>query len=372
MVPNHQCSICTRLWCVYEAFVAISMVGEKEMDIHIPWFPRSWALRRTMGFAFISLIVGALAGALVGRFVTQCFLSIGPVTRIGLMYCFWSVLRIAVQKMEGRRITEEKAFLNQTTGAHCRFLVLFECMGVFLFAHVAGHALVMLFKQMCKEMHPIEDGEGLSVSLAIFTFTVSFFAKMYTVVKVYLAATEENMLQFSSVAEARCSCTEDKEHITEQIMGREGQIDVTIKVLAKLGRYNPRVSGKVFLGMSFRMARRGVNVGRAICALMSFSFWLLTNIACGIRSVRSDPEQFIVFLVVMFAPMLCVVCLNSIFKESSIWAINAGFYSGLLFLVCSQFCFPAANCHNFVRTSPAFVLSVLSSWSWRMCFLRRL
>ena len=195
-------------------------------------------------------------------------------------------------------------------------------------------------------------------SLAIFTFTVSFFAKMYTVVKVYLAA-EENMLQFSSVAEARCSCTEDKEHITEQITGREGQIDVTIKVLEKIGRHNPRVSGKVFLGMSFRMARRGVNVGRAICAVMSFSFWLLTDIACGIRSVRSDPEQFIVFLVVMFAPMLRVVCLISIFKESSIWAINAGFCSGLLFLVCSQFCFPAANCHNFVRTSPAFVLSVL-------------
>ena len=98
---------------------------------------------------------------------------------------------------------------------------------------------------------------------------------------------------------------------------------------------------------------------------MSFSFWLLTDIACGIRS---DPEQFIVFLVVMLANVLCVVCLISIFKESSIWAINAGFYSGLLFLVCSQFCFPAANCHNFVRTSPAFVLSVLVMVLADVCF----
>merc|ERR1712136_682531 len=81
-------------------------------------------------------------------------------------------------------------------GAQCRFLVLFECIGVFLFAYVAGHALVMLFQPMCKEMHPVEDGEGLSVSLAIFTFTVSFFAEMYTVVKVYLEATEETCSNF--------------------------------------------------------------------------------------------------------------------------------------------------------------------------------
>ena len=41
VVPNHQCSIYTRLWCVCEAFVAISMLGEKEMAIQIQWFPRS-------------------------------------------------------------------------------------------------------------------------------------------------------------------------------------------------------------------------------------------------------------------------------------------------------------------------------------------
>jgi len=60
--------------------------------------------------------------------------------------------------------------------------------------------------------------------------------------------------------------------------------------------------------------------------------------------------------------MLSVAYLISIFKESSIVAIDAGFFCGLFYMVASEFFFTdsaAIQCGQFMRTLPAFALSFL-------------
>lgn len=60
--------------------------------------------------------------------------------------------------------------------------------------------------------------------------------------------------------------------------------------------------------------------------------------------------------------MLSVGYLISIFKESSIVAIDAGFFWGLFYMVASEFFWTesaAIQCGQFMRTLPAFALSFL-------------
>ena len=364
VVPNHSCSIYTRLWCVYEAYVAIQGVQHRDMDIYTPKYPRPRELVIPLVIGCVAGVFGFVFGVACALRVSLCFWSgirLGPASGLGEVYFTWAVVRVLVRKCELRwRMAEERAWRTRTQHYMERFALLlaFECIGFFFMTFAAGTVIVLLIlPDSAPCVSHLGYGERLTCLLLVVTFTISYLCEIFIVTGSHMAEIEASELHFTSVSHAACTSETDKQRISDQIRDKERDINDTINTLRNVGRYNKRVLRNLHLGLSQRLCRQSVNVGRALCALVSYLFWLLTDIACPGGDFALPAA-----LLVLCVAMLCLSYIINSFKELSIFAIEVGFFSGLFYLVVSQWFYEpeaSSECRQFTHTLPLFVATSL-------------
>jgi len=290
VLPNSRVSIYTRLWCVFEADLAL----QRGLRIVLPWWPKGRELMKaSMPGVFlcvgaIALYAGSPASDLIGKTITM-------------------LLQFPLVQMAYLIFAQVAGWLPRISAWVLLLLVGLQ-LGAWSWVTktaVLGCTPWMRIKDLWEVPLPSALYGLLSVCLASDALVSEALKR------------EADQLTFTTVAEAVCTYERDTLRIREAIRGRETKIDEAVRVLQRVGRYDDTVSLQLARGMSAERARRGVSKIRLsiICCV-----WVLENIERWLDGQRA--LRVVHLLVGVFAVIIACVA-----GDGATWCIDVLFWT---------------------------------------------
>lgn len=224
VVPNRTVSIYTRLWCVYEAFLAVSL-GKR---IHL-------TSRSPFRVSYLGFCRNVLTPLFLGAFavLVTCLLSeFGSATQAHMGVLILNFVVVAC------------AALMRLLNAKTRPVWIIQILSLY-----AAGVMVFGFFYWVKNSGWNKESTNDGISLAACGFVVLILAGMYELERSHATWTSQkaDMLEFTSVREAACTSSTDSARIWAAIEKHniEGDsvadVDRAINVLKQAGSYDEEV-----------------------------------------------------------------------------------------------------------------------------------
>jgi hypothetical protein len=419
VIGNDKKTIYSRLWCVYEAHVAMELcngaakldnfdVNRKKFRIVLPWkvdcqqtlwlwlavlcFIPSYLFGFHQMFKHIGplcgpvmwLIVANLSGAACQWFVHQLLLSMERNAWLGIRGV--SRVTYAVDLLE-------LFLMGVAAGMAFRYIepkdakwywpieVLLGTIATDGFQKYQSH-LTEVGKQLLLHRNKWsffrfnirwEYGEGTSVFQVLVCLLAVYCSHVFGTLRRDVVKSNGQHLdeEFTSVRNADCTDDFDAKNIKQAIAEAHGgsaekafgRIDMNIKRLVEVGRFNEHISQNMDLGMSADKAARGVIMMKIPAGVFTWLFWLDTDLAgSGHRHLANVlPLSISVIIAVL------VMALPNV-RSLAVFAIDAFMWMGCVFLFVSNspLAFKQEAVENFdmkrsslVVLVPCFILMIL-------------
>lgn len=345
VIPNERGSIYGRLWCVYEAHLAVEATATTGLVIRMPHNLDYWYVCQQLAPGLLLLLTGWFVGHAFGHTTFAQYL--GPLQWQVLSFVFCFMLR-AVTLWIAPRLGRESLGANATY-IHVIIAYVELC--------IAGLAAGMSLRQVeqygshSDKFHMrFARGQGTTVLMFIIAFVLLHVYDIYSALKQEALKEESDMLDFTTVRDADCSSKEDGDRIRQEIAGREDSIDQTIEMLLAVGRYDRCVKYNVDMGLCFHSIREGINPFKVAVACCSWSFWWMTDFSAinierrlgyeslGVHAELGRAEFGLedgIAAAIMVFFILCSLAMVYKVGERSVFAIDVAFWSGVWFLVAS-------------------------------------
>eukprot|EP00928_Gymnodinium_smaydae_P033564 TRINITY_DN24009_c0_g1_i2.p1 TRINITY_DN24009_c0_g1~~TRINITY_DN24009_c0_g1_i2.p1 ORF type:complete len:393 (-),score=15.56 TRINITY_DN24009_c0_g1_i2:575-1753(-) len=237
VIPNQRQSLYCRLWCVFEAHLAL----ECGHIIRLPWRPSTKRVSLTVAYALLCFGFAAVLGFWFGN--RDWFLR----GRQVIWVCLALGLRVTWKAYPRRSSLLALFVLGATLGVVVRvgFRVQDEGVDAFIPLHVT--VLDMTFIILALAFDSLQEICAYLIAQAV--------------------ASEGYKLQFDTVRSATATNERDEHAIKAAIRGMEDIIDHSIAVLKGVGRYDKAVRFNLRHGMSLEHVRRGFRSCLAVCGL---------------------------------------------------------------------------------------------------------
>lgn len=275
VVPNCRVSIYSRLWCVFEANIAL----QRGLSIRLPWQPRLTTASALGTAWFLLVVVGFMAG----------FFAIPPETSSWIInFVFPWIVVVRTFILMWSHVSEPRA---NSVMMVSRSLLIGILSGSLVRSEIHEARCETSHSPVCEKNH------------ARLTFIVPFYLgwlyeNFYEIVVKKLQR-EGQLLHFDSVRKARCSNPVDEKAISSAIQGMEDDIDRAIRVLAYVGKWDRNVQANLRRGMSAKRVKRGLRLG----ATVSYATLLL---ACPLACFA--PIQVVVHLAFVVCAAMWFTC----------------------------------------------------------------
>jgi len=317
VIPNKKVSIYSRLWCVYEAHLAVVAARERGLRIELPSQVPRWKI-------FVWAIPGLLAflcSAVASRY------KLGPMFGKKLDPVLWLFFFFLLSHLLGEaalRFTEwTRCIQNRTV-----FLIRITWVQLLLVGVGIGLAHFELQTDWKAEGHLFEPGEGWAcVPLAV-SFLLFYTWAILRCLSRHVQKKEGQQLKFTSVRDAACSCEQDTERIRRAIAGNEDTIDNVIRSLSVGGRYDAILLNNIDKGVSASHASHGVNPLRIVSAVYMWEYWFITDLARNLHHYYCQVLP-VVTCIILFVGLFLV-------RDSAVFAVDAANWVGLIFLLLSN------------------------------------
>mmetsp|Transcript_47054 Transcript_47054/g.109711 ORF Transcript_47054/g.109711 Transcript_47054/m.109711 type:complete len:612 (+) Transcript_47054:80-1915(+) len=363
VVPNFNRSIYTRLWCVYEAYVAVDLVNaySRDQQPRNKNFTVSLAWEVDACLVVAQVIVSMLLLVLAGSVSYGCLAHIvapyvGPMMWLVLGFCAANLFRVLgktlLKHLMRRSCISRRAFFHlQTMICHCSMVLMGLSVGVSAY-HLSGainaesrtsllawnqhqDLLRLSFVHWLDDMPReqlrtrFESGEELSCVLMLVSMVCVFSQQLLVVYLREVIYEESQKLDFNGVTDAAASNEADKRKLLASIAGNEEKVDDVIKILRWTGRYNRHIATILANGISSKTARNGVCMHfKTIAAVCAWQFWWISDLA-GHGNIST---AFAVPLLTCTLFLLLIV----IRGDWCIFLVEAAYISGLCFVVISN------------------------------------
>jgi hypothetical protein len=258
VVPNTKCSNYSRIWCVYEAYLAYSQdkiifTGRAPMTI------RSW--RKHRGLALEGSVLGMLTGALVPVWSMAC-----PV----------HASSTCISEMVVRSLFLCGLFAGGSLCLSFTALITIQCVvnsaGFFLTMFSFASMWRYFNDNLCYVLSNCGEDEAVLSSIALYLFSLLYYIFLLAIfsasevqrMRGNLLRLEHQALcsHYTSVREADASCEEDKRSILAEIGDRWPEVDNCIRILS-------------IVGMSTRGLRYAIERGANITSVADSRFpWI--------------------------------------------------------------------------------------------------
>eukprot|EP00929_Paragymnodinium_shiwhaense_P100924 TRINITY_DN6361_c0_g3_i1.p1 TRINITY_DN6361_c0_g3~~TRINITY_DN6361_c0_g3_i1.p1 ORF type:complete len:666 (-),score=63.47 TRINITY_DN6361_c0_g3_i1:139-2136(-) len=252
VVPNHQQSIYTRLWCVFEAHLAMQL----GLQICLPSRP----LLKDMLLALVPrLALTCVACVLQFLYMQQPHVEVGELT----------VIRLTTTV-----ILFSSPCLPQLCDSGCRLSALFAT--VFPFALLGFQLGIGVFVFVFEKRQETPKVFWIVVHLVcMILVSLTLIQQSLRALAARVVASESGLLDFESVRNATCSHPGDENNIREALAGDEDLLDSAIRTLRVVGCYNRRVHEALWLGVPAGRLRHGTG----------FAVMLLAAVAVAISTI---------------------------------------------------------------------------------------
>lgn len=351
VVPNHKTSIYERLWCVYEAYVAMNELQQRnELTIQIPLtaHPMGLVLKTAPGLVFPAI------GVVLGVFYLGPFIGflLGPVMWLLTTYFMCTMISRISTYFLTKNVHDHKQSCQimitvcyvelfvvgigsglawwHLFGVECKsHMKLFE--GLCMPSNLQGDGLETVSKMIfgVKDLgFRFEHGEEVSVMLVLATLVLVYLWHIFLLLIRKCIEMEGSLLDFDTVMNANCSVERDKEMIMGTIEEKVPHIDRMIKMLKSIGRYNSAVKENVDLGLPWEACRNGIDYFKLAAAVTLWEFWWITDL-CGRKKFTAG----------LLLPALTVLVLEALvcyIGELSVHAINTSLVVGIIFVMISN------------------------------------
>lgn len=373
VVPNHKTSIYKRLWCVFEAWVAMNELNKRpDLKITIPLHVRTKAIfvRVLPGLIFPS--VGVFLGVWVLGPIAG--FALGPVMWLLTMYLICQAIsRLANYRILRRKATHKDACLSMIRVCYMELFIIGIGSGL-AWWHLFGvecHDHTKLFEGLCMPSKSettvrsvifgvehlgfrFEDGEEVSVMLLLASLVCVYVWHIERLLVRKCIELECSMLDFETVGKADCTSNDDRLQIMDHIQDDVNKIDRMIKMLKSIGRYNDEVKYNVEMGLPWELCRDGLNYFKLAAAVVTLEFWWITDLAGHKHYGLAFGLPFVTTLV------LSVIAYT--IGEKLILLISTSLMFGVLFVIISN--------HHFFFTHLAVVSRFMTgSTAWLQVFM---
>lgn len=375
VVPNKTTNIYSRLWCVYELYLALTMIEDgRKLKVSLGWIPSLQSVIYKTLPKTVSMFLPAFS---ISFFILWPYIGryLGPVMWMLVTFLFTSfvafLLRCAEQFELKIRVDSRQWNNISYVWAHIEILVVGFSAGLAYghllghiesqhdqastlrnadpnFAYLVGRAGGGNSTSACVQW---EQGETLPVTLILISITAYYLWKIFTGLVQKVVLREGNALQESwncsgtDVQKAQCSDKKDQERIMNCIKGKEKDINELVDLLKAIGRYDRNVSFLLKKGMEPTVIRDGVNPFKMCLGCMAFEFWWITELmanSCYYLAVLLPLASITLLLsVVYLATTLSAFSLSAHQRrvqadDRFIWAVHMIAYWGVFFLVISN------------------------------------
>lgn len=357
LVPNKTCSIYTRLWCVFELYLALKAIRddpESKMRIKLPWVASHGCVAvgtlpavmliplPTAFFAYYYLgsRIGILLGPLMWQLVTFSFTATMTAVMRWATDVAWHHQWLSRKSSMGIMICWE--YLEFFLGGLAAGLGMWHFHGRSgdvsnrtQVKEVAAH-----FGEQSFGIKKWEPGEVVPLTLLILSLFSMYTYKIFMVLVRDVVEREGHELQteHSSVKDAVCSDLGDQENILSYIRGEEDDIDQLIDDLKLVGRYDRMVDYMLKKGMHPSTIRDSVNPFKICLGCVAFEFWWITDLRSHNLSLIAATVPLCSISLVMF-----IVFRRSAFRHCAlkfddryIFAVNTFAYWGVGFAMTSN------------------------------------
>jgi len=319
VVPNSKVSIYTRLWCVYEASLAIRHVRRGLVSTLPTEAPFSKIARKSAPGLLLGAVCFFGSVFFVGRHAAHIF---PPVVWL-LFAMYTSLLGRYVVRWWRREHGDRNVTLNDTAEIMVAWLNLASVCFGFGLVHQS------LQGRRREDHWAWEDGEGWGCTFVTVSLVLMHLGNIYKTIKLAVQRSEAGQLEFTSVREAKCTEASDQEKITEAIKGKEDFIDEFVRLLTVVGRFDEVVAMNSEYGMTAERARAGLANLRVLPACCAWSYWWVTDLSARSHHILAT-ESVLASCAAALTVQWCV-------GERAIFAIDTLFHFGFLYLATTVF-----------------------------------
>jgi len=322
VIPNSKVSIYSRLWCVYEAHLAVEAASKGTLNIMLPstvphcaviTFSLPGVLSFLLGLILAYFFCAAFYGFVFQPLVWMVLVMIGSPLLGGSMRC---LARYAHSKVAAWA-TLSSYWLELFIIGHGLGLAFWHFRG-FNDQYVAGRRV----------SHSFEIGEGWACLPLAFSLVVLYLSIIIRRVSRSIAQREAHMLNFTSVRHAKCTRGDDELRIWRAIQGQEDHIDRCIEILSHAGKYDKALLRNIANGMSPLQARLGANPFRIFIAVWAWEYWWVTDLAAHAHHIYC----------IQAPAATCALALIAWYfvRDHAVFAFDMLFFGGLLFVAVSK------------------------------------
>lgn len=334
VIPNHRVSVYSRLWCVYEAHLAVRATVERDMHIVLPQQTSHRKLLMFAGpgalfFCISEVVTTYTLAPLYGKYLAPIeWLIVSYVLSWLLGLLAPCVTRRCCCELFGSRAKRNSSWVQLCLLGAGLGLARWHLRKADFLGNLANNtARADLVGSRVIQWEP---GEGWALVPLFLSLTCAYIWNIMMSLNQKVIRKEGTNLNFTTVRDAGCSVKSDEDKIKSAIIGCEDEIDKTIEVLLLLGRYDKATASNIEAGMSPQRVRRGVNPFFIWCACIEWTYWWITDLSAA--------KHHVCAMEVMFGSIsvatTCVYC----FADSAdrfIIAVDAFFWTGLLFVLIS-------------------------------------
>lgn len=323
VIPDNFTSIYQRLWCVYEAHLAVQAVRDQDLMICFPWVvDPKWVAAQTIPGLILPFVLGVLCDILLAPAIVSLF---GPVMWITVTYIVCSVGAEIVRRMSYfKRVFcyIDLFFVGIGTGLALGSLRGLDQKASTLLALSVGRPTMTNFEISW------EPGEETACTLIIVSIVLVVVHNISAVLIQDILEAQGAELEFETVREGKCSQEEDEFHIKNAISGQEEEMDKSIKMLKTIGRYDRAVHDNLALGMSHERARDGVSPFKVVAVWLCWQYWWITD-----KVGRN--QQYLALGTLVVCVTLSLLLVYHI-GDRTIHAVDMGLVFGVGFILVSS------------------------------------
>mmetsp|Transcript_14878 Transcript_14878/g.42878 ORF Transcript_14878/g.42878 Transcript_14878/m.42878 type:complete len:675 (+) Transcript_14878:1-2025(+) len=321
VIPNKRQSIYTRLWCVYEAFLALQLVSKKNLVINLPSGVPSWQVKLCLAPGFLLWFAGALLSYFT---LAERYGDLFPPLLWLLMAVTSSLVVVATCKFlirTARRMLGHSAHVGERQEIVVGWVALFVVgVGVGFVQHgLRNHSTTSKWQW--------EPGEGWACGFLTFSVVLMHASGIVNVITAAVRRAEGLELEFKTVRNATCSQRADEERILHAIRGKEDNIDMAIRALRVIGRFSQATHQNVQNGLSPHRLRDGLSTFSVTTACCAWSYWWVTDLSAANHHIWATWTSV--------CSCALAVTIQYTVGEKIIFAMDAFLYFGLLYIVTS-------------------------------------
>lgn len=318
VIPNRRVSIYSRLWCVYEAFLAFHMVSRRNLKIRLPSKAPPEKVAATL---FPGLLLWLAAAATSFWFFAPRYGSLLPpllwmvLALVSSLAVGW-LLNLLIERATARDLN----FREELVLGYAQLMTIGVGFG-FVQHGVRDHTQGVIGWSW-------EPGEGWACGFLTCCICAMHSNYIIRVLSAAICRAEGVQLDFSSVKDATCTSGSDESRIRSVIHGHEVEIDNAIQALRTVGRFDAAVMQNMDRGMSAGRAAKGAGPFRVFTACAAWSYWWVTDLS-------AHSQHFFATGALVATCALAFLFLYLVGDDRGIFAVDSLFYTGIAFLVSS-------------------------------------